>query len=73
MHFYRLNNPGHGRGGWLEVTEFSTRGGLIMISLLIIDYIHATPFFHHVTTSLTESVDDARALLGVSGDSKSFV
>ena len=44
-----------------------------MISLLIIDYIHATPFFHHVTTSLTESVDDARALLGVSGDSKSFV
>ncbi|THW15227.1 hypothetical protein D6D24_05075 [Aureobasidium pullulans] len=22
-----LNNPGHGSGRWLEVTEFSTRGG----------------------------------------------
>ena len=26
LHFYRLQNPRHGRGGWLEVTEFSTRG-----------------------------------------------
>ncbi|THX86483.1 hypothetical protein D6D04_01342 [Aureobasidium pullulans] len=27
VHFYRLNTPRHGRGRWLEVTEFSTRGG----------------------------------------------
>ncbi|TIA06448.1 hypothetical protein D6C80_10320 [Aureobasidium pullulans] len=29
VHFYTLNNLRHGRGRWLEVTEFSTRGGSI--------------------------------------------
>lgn len=27
VHFYRPNKPRHSNGRWLEVTEFSTRGG----------------------------------------------
>ena len=45
VHFYRLNKPGHGRGIWLEVTEFSTRGGRNCSSISKIEILDRAIFF----------------------------
>ncbi|THY21410.1 hypothetical protein D6D00_07138 [Aureobasidium pullulans] len=44
VHFYRLDNPRHGRGRWLvEVTEFSTRGGWTSLAAHVSIMLYVSP------------------------------